>query len=61
MRLKCIQDTGYYLEPLMPETMRLLGSNKTKITKDKHGENVPNFEITEVALVHCNTVNNNYQ
>ena len=43
------------------ETMNLLGSNKSKITKDKKGENEPNLEITEVVLVHCNIVNNNYQ
>ena len=29
--------------------------------KDKIGENVPHLEITEVILVHCNIVNNNYQ
>ena len=27
--------TGYYLEILMPETMKLLGSTKCKINKDK--------------------------
>ena len=27
--------SGYYLELLMPETMKLLGSTKYKITKDK--------------------------
>ena len=32
-----------------------------KITKDKNGENVPHLEITEVELVHCNMVNNDYQ
>ena len=41
--------------------MKLFGSNKRKITKDKNGENVPNLEVMEVALVHCNIVNNNYQ
>ena len=41
--------------------MKLLGSTKSKITKDKNGENVPHLEITEVILVHCNIVNNNYQ
>ena len=41
--------------------MKLLGSTKSKITKYKNGENVPNFEITEVVLVQCNIVNNNYQ
>ena len=48
---------GYNLEVLTPETMTLLGSTENKITKDKNGENVPNLEITEVVLVHCNIVN----
>ena len=50
--------TGYYLELLTPETMKLLGSTKVKITKDKNDENVPYLEITEVVLVHCNIVDN---
>ena len=33
-------NTGYYLKLLTPETMKLLGSTKTKITKDQNGENV---------------------
>ena len=41
--------TGYYLELLMAETMKLIGSNKSKITKND--ENVPDLEITEVVLV----------
>ena len=40
--------------------MKLLGRTENKITKDKNGENVPHFEITEVLLVHCNIVNNDY-
>ena len=52
---------GYSLEILTPETMKLLGSTKNKITKDKNSENVPHLEITEVVLVHCNVVNNDYQ
>ena len=36
---------GYSLELLTPETMKLLGSTKNKITKDKNGENVPHLEI----------------
>ena len=52
--------TGYYLELLTPETMKLLGSIKNKIAKDKNGENVPHLEITELVLVHCNIVNNDY-
>ena len=46
--------TGYYLELLMPETMKLLGNTKNKLTKDTNGENVPHLEINEVVLVHCN-------
>ena len=38
--------------------MKLLGSTENNITKDKNGENVSNLEITEVVLLHCNTVNN---
>ena len=53
--------TGYYLRLLIPEAMKLLGSTTGKITKDKNGENVPHLEITEVVLVHCNIVNNDYQ
>ena len=41
--------------------MKLLESSENKITKDKNGENVPHLEITEVVLVHCNMVNNDYQ
>ena len=33
--------TGYYLKSLMPETMKLLGSTKGKITENQNGENVP--------------------
>ena len=52
---------GYYIELLMSPTMKFLGSTKSKINKDKNGENVPHLEITEVVLVHCNIVNNGYQ
>ena len=53
--------TEYYLELLIPETMKLLGSTKSKITKNENGENVPRLEVIEVALIHCNIVNNDYQ
>ena len=53
--------TGYHLEILMTETMKLLRSTKSKVTKDEHGENLPHLKITEVILVHCNIVNNDYQ
>ena len=41
--------------------MKLLKSTENKITKDKNSENVPHLEITEVVLVYCNIVNNDYQ
>ena len=59
-RIKLKIKTEYYLEPLMPEKMKLLASTNNKITKDKRCENAPHLEITKVVLVHCNIVNNNY-
>ena len=53
--------TGYKLELLTPETMKLLGSTKKVVDKDKNGENVPKLESVEVVLVHCNLVKNDYQ
>ena len=41
--------------------MKLLGSSKNKITRGKNSENVPHLEITEVVLVQCQIVNNDYQ
>ena len=41
--------------------MKLLGSTKNKITKDKNGENVPHSQIVELVLVPCHFVNNDYQ
>ena len=41
--------------------MKLLASNKSKITKDRNGENVPHLEITEIILVYCYIANNDYQ
>ena len=52
---------GYSLELLTPETIKLLWSTENKTTKDKNSENVSHLEITEVVLVHCNIVNNDYQ
>ena len=46
---------GYYPELLASEAMKLLGSAESKINKDK------NLEISEIVLVHCNLVNNDYQ
>ena len=53
--------TGYYLEFLTSETMKLLGSTKSKITKDENGKNMPRLEINEVILVHCNIATYDYQ
>ena len=53
--------TEYYLEILTPETMKLFGSTKSKITKNETDENDPNIEINEVVLAQCNIFNNNYQ
>ena len=41
--------------------MKLLGSTKKDIDKDKNGENVPKLESVEVVLDHCNLVKNDYQ
>ena len=41
--------------------MKLPGSTKSKINKDKNGENLPHLKITEVVFVHCNIVNNDCQ
>ena len=53
--------TGYNLELLSPETMKLLGITKKDVHLDKNGEDKPKLEYVEVVLVHCSLVNNNYQ
>ena len=53
--------SGYKLELLSKETMKLLGRTKETIDADKNSENVPKLENVEVVLVHCNLVNNAYQ
>ena len=50
-----------YIQILTPETMKLLGSTRNKLTDDENGEKVPRLETTEVVLVRCNIFNNNYQ
>ena len=52
---------GYSLKLSTSQAVKLLESTENKITKDKNGENVPHREITEVVLVHCSIVNNDYQ
>ena len=53
--------TGYKLELLSSETMKLLGSTKKDVDQDKDGEDLPKLESVYIVLVHCNLVNNNYQ
>ena len=53
--------TGYYFEILTPETLKLLWSTRSEITMDENSKNVPHLEITEVVLVYCNIVRNNYR
>ena len=60
-RIKFRVKTGFYLDLLTPERVKLLRSTKSKITKDESGENVPHIEITEVVLKHYNSVTNDYQ
>ena len=58
LHLKLKKDS---LELLKPETMKLIGNTKNKVTEDKNSENVPHLKIRKVVLVHCDIVNNNYQ
>ena len=53
--------SGYKLELLSKETMKLLGSTSSINDADKNSENVPKLQNVEVVLVHCNLVNNSYQ
>ena len=53
--------TGYKLELLTSKTMKMLGSTKKDVDKDKNGEILPKVECLEVLLVHCNLVKNDYQ
>ena len=53
--------SGYKLELLSKETMRLLGSSSDTIHGDKNSELVPKLESVNLVLVHCNVVSNNYQ
>ena len=47
--------TGYKLELLSKETMKLLGSTSNIIDADKNSENLPRLENVEVVLLHCIT------
>ena len=53
--------SGYKLELLSKETMKLLGSSTDPIDGNKKSELVPKLESVDLVLVHCNVVNNSYQ
>ena len=53
--------SGYKLELLSKETMRLLGSSSDTIDDDKNSELVPKLESVDLVLIHCNVVNDSYQ
>ena len=53
--------SGYKLELLSKETMRLLGSSVDTIDGDKNSELVPKLESVDLVLLHCSLVNNSYQ
>ena len=51
----------YYHDFLTHENMKLFGNTVRRITKDKNGKNMSQLGLSEVVLVHCNIVNNQYQ
>ena len=53
--------SGYKLELLSKETIKLLGSSTDTIDGDKNSELVPKLGSVDLVLVHCNLVNNSYQ
>ena len=53
--------SGYKLELLSKETMKLFGSTSNSIDKDKDSELVPKLESVDFVLVPCNLVHNSYQ
>ena len=52
--------TGFKLELLTPETMKLLRGTKKDADSDKNSENAPKLEYVDNVLVHCNLVKNDY-
>ena len=53
--------SGYKLEILLKETMKLLASMSNSIDKDKNSELVPKLDSVDLVLVHYNVVNNSHQ
>lgn len=61
-KIKIIQHkTGFYLELLISEAIKLFLSIEIKTTRDKNGEKILRLEISEVILADCILVNNTYQ
>ena len=52
--------SGYKLELLSKETMKLLESTSNRIDKDKNSELVPKSESVDLVLVHCKVVKNKF-
>ena len=59
-RITSENKTGYYLELLTSEKMKLLRSTRNRIPKNKNWVKVSHLEITEVLLVHFNIVNSDH-
>ena len=53
--------TGYKLELLTPETIKLFGSTKKDVDSDKIVKMYQKLESVEVVLVHCNLFKNDCQ
>ena len=53
--------SGYKLELLSKETMKLLGSSTDTIDGDKNSELASKLDSVDLVLVHFNLVNNSYQ
>ena len=53
--------SGYKIELMSKETMKLLGSSTDTIDGDENRELVPKLESVDLVLVNCNVVNNSYQ
>ena len=50
-----------YIYITIINTRNCWGSTVQSVDKDNNGEHVPKLESIELALVHCNLVNNGYQ
>ena len=53
--------TEYYFELLTSETMKVLGSTKSKINKNKNGENLPHLKISEAFIRQLTMIINKIQ